>query len=648
MQQDRPRKLQRISQACDLCHRRSIRCRPSNEDQERCQNCYDFDVGCTYERPSKRRKHPQAPPAPQQQQQPNQQKQQQPSTRSSLSRTTHNSDQQQHQQHASAASNQSASSSRNDSVGKANDFGPLPSLVATRDPGALDLSWKAFALSSEVIILELFDVYMEVVYPLYPFFHEATEREKLRNRDHLTDKGFFASIMSMCALASARIRDGALPSRIPEGARNPEASSEIFFAAARSVFSVDLDNLRGADYIRACTLLALTSIQYGQSLDVQQYCGIGCTLVAMQRFYDEKFWPSGLEESQKETYRRLFWGTYTLEVYTAVVWNCFIRSQEIHLNVRYPNEMDDGTMATTNLEAPPGQHRVSWLVGWNFTIDLYRVLEHVLNKSRAKRFKHDDRRSVDSLVFGDVFSEKSVMATMLNMYYGLPPQFKATPPMTGDQAQDIYAFQAANIQATLQLLRMMLFSTEDGAGAERKCDVANEVLSVFQTIPTRYLRAISTPLVYQLGSIGGVLGSVFEEPLQPQVFERVRGALLLMAELLETLESNLHRSAGASQGLLAQVEKIDQYMRAQQPATAQPRQQHPQQTITAHQQLPPSSSVGMIGNHMGMSMQQQQPPPQQQHQQTMVGAAGVQIPAELALEWPWPLYQEGPYYMDSY
>lgn len=56
---DRPKKLQRISQACDLCHRRSIRCRPSTENpQYQCQNCYDFGVDCTYKRPSRRRRNP--------------------------------------------------------------------------------------------------------------------------------------------------------------------------------------------------------------------------------------------------------------------------------------------------------------------------------------------------------------------------------------------------------------------------------------------------------------------------------------------------------------------------------------------------------------------------------------------------------------
>jgi hypothetical protein len=56
---DRPKKLQRISQACDLCHRRSIRCLLSIENaQVQCQNCFDFGVACTYNRPSRRRRNP--------------------------------------------------------------------------------------------------------------------------------------------------------------------------------------------------------------------------------------------------------------------------------------------------------------------------------------------------------------------------------------------------------------------------------------------------------------------------------------------------------------------------------------------------------------------------------------------------------------
>ena len=53
--QPRPKKLRRISRACDFCHKRSIRCKPSQEDATRCQNCLDFSVSCTYNRPAKKR-----------------------------------------------------------------------------------------------------------------------------------------------------------------------------------------------------------------------------------------------------------------------------------------------------------------------------------------------------------------------------------------------------------------------------------------------------------------------------------------------------------------------------------------------------------------------------------------------------------------
>jgi hypothetical protein len=51
----RPKKLRRISRACDFCHKRSIRCKPSTEDPARCQNCSDFGHSCTYDRPAKKR-----------------------------------------------------------------------------------------------------------------------------------------------------------------------------------------------------------------------------------------------------------------------------------------------------------------------------------------------------------------------------------------------------------------------------------------------------------------------------------------------------------------------------------------------------------------------------------------------------------------
>lgn len=416
--------------------------------------------------------------------------------------------------------------------------------------------------------------------------------------------------MGACALASARVRDRALPRHASETLNNAEVSSEIFFSAAKDAIDKDLTMNEGFDYLRACTLLALTSIQYGQIAAMQQYLGEFFTLVSMQRFYDEKFWDSNLTKTQIETRRRIYWCTYTLDVYGAAIWDCFLRSQEIHANVRYPGDIDDESVSEEM--TPQNDNHVSWLHGWNFATDLYRVLEHTLNKARSKVFRHEDRRSVDSLVFQDNSSDTNVMQTMLNMYYDLPSVFKETPAMTGDLRRDIYGYQAANIQATLQLLRMINFSMEDGPGIERKCDVASEVLSVFHSIPREYLRAMSTPLIYHLRGIGQVLASVVQHPLTESQFFRVRTSLISMADLLESLEAGLQRAAGASQGLRDEVAKLDHYMRAQRHMhEATPLRPAPLQNISHLPTLPLPASMPT-----GLS-------------------ADFQLPPELFGDWSW-------------
>jgi hypothetical protein len=61
------------------------------------------------------------------------------------------------------------------------------------------------------------------------------------------DQALYAAVMSMCATASARARDGALfPGRwIPSYFRQP--SSESFYAAARDALPRDLNKMRGLD-----------------------------------------------------------------------------------------------------------------------------------------------------------------------------------------------------------------------------------------------------------------------------------------------------------------------------------------------------------------------------------------------------------------
>lgn len=439
------------------------------------------------------------------------------------------------------------------------------------------------------------------------------------------DPGLFAATMAVCALTSARVRDGAYFGPISEELRKPETSSEVFFAAAKDSLGTDYGKMNHVDYVRACALLGLTCIQYRRSADVQQYLGKAFTLAAMYKFYDEKYWPSELEEPQKELYRRVYWCTYSLDVYSATVWHCFLRSQEIHAYVRYPND-DIEEDAATNL-SPQSSKPANWVRGLNFSLDLYRVLEHVLNKYRARKFNHDDRRTVDNLIFADTFEDRNVMQTMLNMYYELPRQFKETPQLTGDMEKDRFGFQAANIQATMQLLRMMLFSLEDGPGVDRKCDVANEVLQVFHTIPLTYLRAISLPLIYQISSIGQLLGSILEEPVEIATYIRAREGVASLAELLANLEDGLHRPAGLATGLRKQVEMLDEYIEKYSSPKGIP-PPHPESSQR-------TTGIGaVVGN----------PRPNEIPLFTPSTTSNPTGPPEFHADWPWQYFQEASYF----
>jgi hypothetical protein len=187
-----------------------------------------------------------------------------------------------------------------------------------------------------------------------------------------------------------------------------------------------------------------------------------------------------------------------------------IRYREAHSLVRYPTEVDDQFITSQGYNVPPispeattflpgeatviSPQPVTWLRGWNFTTDLYRILEHVVDANRRRFSSVNGTTQVWPLFSPTSMSESAVMDKVLTLYSTLPSQFRQTPPTTGDMSKDLFGFQSANIQATLQLLRMVLLSTEE-IGVERKCDVAGELLRVFSNVPVEYLKAISSPLV---------------------------------------------------------------------------------------------------------------------------------------------------------
>ncbi|KAL4812995.1 fungal-specific transcription factor domain-containing protein [Aspergillus spinulosporus] len=617
----RPRKFQRISKACDFCNRRSIKCNKNNGPLAPCQNCADFDVPCTYDRPARRRgARRNASPAGGQSVQPGGPT---PAPRD---------DDVARRLSGSVTSTAYQFRTSNASWDGLNGTGAA--VPAGPSDGASIAPWKAFATACQDTIRDLAQVYFEIVYPIFPLFHWPTFSKALENMDYLHDDGFFASTMAMCALASARARDGALYSSRWSSRQLANPSSEIFCMAAKESIPRDLAAAKGTEYMRACAILSIASIQHGQIRGMQQYLGMYHTLATMDGLHDEKFWPKDLDPITIEIRRRMFWSIYTLDVYSSIVWGGIIRHREAQSNVRYPGDVRDDFISKNAHGVSPAENgRLTapglsddWICGWNFITDMYRMLEHAVDSQRRRPRPNNGTADAWSLFRLPQTAGSWLMDHVLSMYSSLPPQFRETQPVTGDLAHDIFGFQSANIQATLQLLRMVLSSNEE-QGVDEKCDVAGQVLSVFSKVPVEYLKAISSPLLHHIAGIGYILGSVMEGSLSEVSYQRVRTLLLEMADLLHRLESGLRRSTGTSERLKAQVNRIDDYMMTKLSSTA-----------FAPQPRPPSILNPPVQDDL-VSGVYQQPILAPMHA-PMTGMddpiAQFQLPAELLNDWPWP------------
>lgn len=139
----------------------------------------------------------------------------------------------------------------------------------------------------------------------FPLFHQPTLLQNVRDQAYLRDRGCFVSTMAACALASARRRDGAMYSTSNDASCVVTIPSETFYAAVVDTLPKDLTVAREFDYLRACALLSITSIQYGDIAAMQLYLGHYFTLVGIHRFHDETCWPKNISNIEVEERRRL-------------------------------------------------------------------------------------------------------------------------------------------------------------------------------------------------------------------------------------------------------------------------------------------------------------------------------------------------------
>ncbi|WVQ71063.1 hypothetical protein IAR50_000588 [Cryptococcus sp. DSM 104548] len=515
-----PLKRRRITRACDRCHRGGIRC-AAGTNPSVCAPCADFGSDCTYNRPMKRR----GPPA----------------------------------------------KSRE---GQVPSSAPLArwSLPSPND------SWSYREIASHEQIEQLIDAYYAIAYPIYSIFHWPTFVANIRRRVYMTYPAFHALTMSVCALASARLRDGAPtspnarsalasnPLEAPSAGR-PQPTSEQYYQAAIASFPRDLTKAMDFDYKRAKPLLATLAIQYGDIPSVHAHVGDYMTMCAIDGFHNESRWPSDLNEIEVQERRRLFWLAYQLDVYSATTWGGIIRHRESQSTVLYPTEVfSDEEITPTGIVTSTNPNRpVSFLRGWNFTVDLYRILEHAVSRLRTRNHTFDAGNQIAAMFLdGRVGSNAELKPIELlvmveKLYNDLPPELKGTSEMTGDVEKDRYGFQAANILVTMQTVKMVVAGMAEWS-VEQRCAIAGELLEAFATVPRAYIQAISTPLLHHLAGVGHLLASIIHSPLSPSGYMHVRTVLLSLADLLGSLESQLTSTNGIAPKLKEHVERIDRYM----------------------------------------------------------------------------------------
>ncbi|KAG9885913.1 hypothetical protein KCU94_g17430, partial [Aureobasidium melanogenum] len=210
----------------------------------------------------------------------------------------------------------------------------------------------------------------------------------------------------------------------------------------------------------------------------------------------------------------------------------------------------------------------------------------------------------------------------MTLYEQLPPIFKTTQPLTGRLEKDLFGFQAANIAASLQLVRMVLFTTTENSTVDQKCQIASEVINGFASVPVAYLRAISSPLFHHLAGIGSIMGSAFENGLTESSYRRVRSVLLDLANLLANLEVDMYCAAGTSDKLRAQVSRIDEFMKIQRSVDVSGSSAGGLTPWTTHASNPELLSPG--GLH-----------PAQQQLAMSENSPQIHFPAELFENWSW-------------
>ncbi|KAI9155568.1 L-amino acid amidase [Paramyrothecium foliicola] len=448
-------KSRRVTQACDFCHQRGVKCKPAPESSSRnapasCLTCVEYDQECTRRRQPKRR-----------------------GTKPKNATRLGQRDNPKNQVH----------DAKKDDV---YDYSTVPS--SGQDNAQIP------TIRSRRIITALLDVYLDTIHPIFPFFCEREIWVGWRDGSFPRNAADFMSLTCMCALSAQHVGSGALFSDdVP--ATESASLAQDFLSEAKKLVPLDFET-PCIDQIRSYGMLALLGAQSSDNAMAHKYIGLYHGLCAHWNLYDESQWPKGISDCETEVRRRLWWIFYRLEVHTACVFGSMIRSPEAQCSVDYPI----GTHHPPFIPGRDGEFE-DWFAGWNSTTDLYRALEHVIVDFRI-------RRRPRTSVFGSRIpgQTSTIRKNLSHLQDQILPHFKSVSSRSSDSGRNRCGFQAANILFTIHLGRMI--STLGDGDFQSAGQTAAEMMTTVSAIPIEYIRAIGSPLLQQVAGVGHMLARV--------------------------------------------------------------------------------------------------------------------------------------------
>lgn len=355
----------------------------------------------------------------------------------------------------------------------------------------------------------------------------------------------YTCLITMCALSAQHAKNGALFNDEKSQLEVATWASE-YLQEALSLVPMDFSLMNHLDLMRSYGFLALLGTQIGESSMVQKYLGLYHGICGRYGLHEESRWPPNISACDREVRRRIFWSIYRLEVHTACVLGHYVRIPEAQCDVGYPCGIHHPAFV-------PGRDGSfeDWFSGWNYSTDLYRILEHAAVSFRMRRRMHPPSLELNDGLSSGVLSKKlSIIKD------GLLPQYERAFLRSEDNGRNRCGFQAANIFCIIHLVRM-LTSLSDDHDLDSICDTAEEMIASMRQIPPEYVRACGATLLQQVAGVGHMLCVVaINEPPSTHSLHRLRLVLESITTFLETSKQHHDPLATAASRLREHLGKL--------------------------------------------------------------------------------------------